>query len=228
MRTIIETARKILFKPKKFFDEDAKKIKGWKQPVTYLVVFTLFSTLFITFSHLHNTQTFIWWLEEVLKINSPFHQVKLTFKHFLSTYILLSVLMIIGSFFRYICTHAIIKLWNKKAVFDDSYKALSFSTTPGWLATPFFVIFSFMLYFGLKSIRPFWWWALLGLSFTIGIVLQTYAMYLRSYGLAKLQDVKIWQAFLAIYIFGLILYFLLVFIVELIVLFILFGLFYLF
>ncbi len=226
MKNIIITAKKVLLKPNEFFEKEIKKIKGWDKPVSYLVFFTFFTTIFITFAHIENTQNYILWLEKTLMIDTPLEPMKITLLSFISTYLFLSILLIIGSFFRYLCTHAIIRIWNKKARFEETYKTLSFSTTPGWLATPFLVIFSLMLYLALKNPRGIIWNIIMITSLLIGLALTIYSIYLRSYSLAKTQKISVWKSFTAIYILGLLLYMILVLIIEVIVIIILYKIIY--
>ena len=141
-------------------------------------------------------------------------EIPFTIPVLLGVFLFLVVFFVLFAFVRYWATHLVVKMFNKDAEYQDTYKALSYSVTPSYLGGPF-LLASFLL---LPFLRSAWAWFLFIPSTTIFVSLEVYAVYLRSKALSIVQSISFLKALLSIYVFGFILFLLAVLVIYIAIL----------
>lgn len=192
--------KRVLLQPHKFFKKDATRITSWKHPVYYVVLFSFFAAFFLAFDFFKSD-----FLAEYLPFSVSLWVIFIAF----------FIVLVLSSFLRYYIIHVFVRLWNKKAEYKVTYKALAYGTTPGWLSIPFFAL-SLYVYSLANDLLLF---AVFLLLLGISLCFEGYAMYVRSIGLSKLQKISVLRSFLSIYVFGFVCYFVALFVIEFILLF---------
>ena len=206
-----EKAKKTLLDTDSFFRE-AKKEETIRHALKYLLTFTLIFLLFTTYYYVSNINILLRKTSAILG-QPPLPQIEITLGTFILFYIGLTAYIMLFSFARYWIIHLFVRAFNKKARYKDSYKALTYSITPGYLGGPFLLI-SFMLAPFLSN-----WWAMVifAPSIIIYAASEIYSVYLRSKALSIVQGISQAKALLCIYVFGFIALMLAALIVEIIV-----------
>lgn len=208
--SFLRWAKTVLYEPKHFFQHEQPKIKGWKAPIQYLVIFSLFVNIFLTIQHLSQKSISIFnlmynWMFDKIGLEVQLPSTYISQDNFIVVFLVLGAFLITSSFVKYWIVHWFVTMYNKKAKFQDTYKALTFSTTPGWLGMIFLVLSSFLLYFALDKGGLFLFF-LFSLTLIAFFSLEIYSIFIRTYGLAVTQKIKKYQAFLSIYVYSAIAY----------------------
>lgn len=200
-----KTVWTILLYPKDFFNE-LKEVKGIKNAFIYLLIFTLFTNIFVTI----NYYTTIFKKENFqLILTTLGYDTRLNLKSFFILYFILTPTVILLAFLRPIITHIFIKSYGGKKRFSYTYNAMTYALTPAYVATPFFVITLILLSLNLTIFQFKLKWILLFLSIILWIVPGVYTVYLRTTGVAEVQEISNIQSFLSIYVFGILFLFIL-------------------
>jgi hypothetical protein len=219
--SFLKTVKHILYKPKDFFEE-SKKIKGFREPVKFLIIFTLIVLLFLTFYYINNINQYTSAVSKITGMEEPSITVELNLVNYLIIYVIYALLMIGFSFVKYWVVHFYVKLFNRKAEYADSYKALTYSFTPGYISMIFFVLAFFALLLAQKT-GSWLVWVLFAILSILFIILELYSIYLRCMAMNKIQGISLFKSFLCIYLFGLPTFIIVIFILELILFFLVFG-----
>ena len=189
MKSFFSKIKKILF------DYDAalkaiKKEKGIKHAFWYLIVFLLFTQFFMVFYY-----------SEVSLPKAGF-AIDLSVEMFLVIYIITLAVLVGFTFLRPWLTNLFVKLFQKKAVFADTYKVMVYGASPGYVVTPFFVGFMMGIVFLPKTGLWLLVLALLGVISLAGLI---YEWILRVKGMMKIHKISVWPAILCLYVFPLLL-----------------------
>ncbi len=206
-----ERVRGVFFRTKEYF-KTAKREKGIRQALKYLVIFTVFFLSFTTYYYLANINELFGEVSRVTGLEAV--EIPLTPIIFIGFFLFLLVFLVLFAFVRYWATHIIVKIFNKKARYQDTYKAMSYSGAPGYLGGPF-LLASFLL---LPFLGRTWAWFFFVPSIAAYIGFELYSVYLRSKALSLVQGLGFWKALLCIYVLGFIVFMLLVIIIYLVLL----------
>ena len=211
MPSFLATAKRVLTRPGSFFSKDVKRVKRWKDPITYLFVFTIIGAFFLIYDKAdilsHITE----------RVMRPFGfappAVSLEVGGQVLLYLAVLLFLFLFTNLKYWIAHWFVVIWNREARFKRTYAILTYGGTPGWLAMPFFLLAS-ALFAGAASKGGPTLWVTAAISALCWAALEGYSIYLRIYGLAKNQRITKWQAFLSIYILGLAAYLIILVAVE--------------
>ena len=167
-----------------------KKERGIKHAFFYLLLFLLFTQLFMVLYY--------------SKVSLPRLglSVELDLSFFILVYGVTSLLLIGFSFLRPWLTNLFVRLFQKKARFEDTYKAMVYGASPGYVVTPFFVGFMLGMAFLPKAGIWLFFLSALGLISLAGLI---YEWILRVRGMSSLHKISIWKAILCLYVFPLLL-----------------------
>jgi hypothetical protein len=196
MKDFFHIVSNVIFKPGEFF----KKIEreGIKRPFTYLILFAVFTQFFIVWNFLSNHYQFPY---EKFNLPAVNLEIAFTWQNFLLVYVAAIVWVVFFSFFRPAITHFFVKLYNRKATYKNTYKAVVYSDTPCYLVTPFYLIavalLFVMLFTGLKG----WLLVLFIVSCFFWIGSDIYGIYLKLLAFKKLHGISMWRGFLCLYVF---------------------------
>ncbi|MAE12958.1 hypothetical protein CMO92_00195 [Candidatus Woesearchaeota archaeon] len=189
MISFLKKAGRILFNFDTAF-KDIKKEKGIRSAFWFLLVFLLFTQLFMVVYY--------------AKVSLPRFglDVELDVSVFLVLYVVTTVLLVGFAFFRPWITTLFVRLFRVGARFQDTYKVMVYGASPGYMVTPFFV--GFML--GLALFPKVGWWIVLliglGLVSLAGLVFE---WVLRVKGMARIHRIGYFYAVLCLYVFPLVL-----------------------
>ncbi len=203
--------RGVFFHTKKYF-KSAKREKGIRQALKYLVIFTFFFLLFTTYYYLANINEVFREIGETTGLE--FIEIPLTPLVFIAFFLFLLVFLVLFAFVRYWATHLIVRMFKKNARYEDTYKALSYSVAPGYLGGPF-LLASFLL---IPFLGRTWAWFLFIPSIATYIGFELYSVYLRSKALSLVQGLGFWKALLCIYVLGFAVFMLFVIIIYAVIL----------
>lgn len=211
MSTFLTTAKRVLTKPGSFFSKDVKRVKRWKDPVTYLFVFTIIGAFFLIYDKTDVVSRLSAKVMEPLGLSAPSFQ--LGFWEQLLLYVAVLLFLFLFTNLKYWIAHWFVALWNRRAEFKRTYAVLTYGGTPGWLAMPFFLLATVTGAAALSG-GGVVLWVVAGIGGSCWLALEGYSIYLRIYGLAKNQRITKWQAFLSVYVLGLLAYLVILVIVE--------------
>ena len=211
-------ARDVLTKPEEFFKKDVERIKRWAQPITYLFFLTLIGAFFISDRVKYLLKQLTQRAIDELGLQGALAGYTPSALGIAGLFLLLVIVLLLATSFKYWVAHLYVRLWNKKATFKKTYVILTYGGTPGWLAMPFSALFIYFLYKSLITGGTANW-LLTIFSLTVWAGLEGYSIYLRIYALARIQGITKWQAVLAVYVLGLITYLVGVMIIEFIIIF---------
>jgi len=211
MPSFLATAKRVLTKPDSFFTKDVKRVKRWKDPVTYLFVFTLLGAFFLIYDKTDVVSRLSAKVMEPFGLSAPSLQLGLWEQ--LLLYVAVLLFLFLFTNLKYWVAHWFVIIWNRKAEFKRTYAVLTYGGTPGWLAMPFFLLATVTGALALsRGGVALWVVAVLGAS--CWLALEGYSIYLRIYGLAENQSITRWQAFLSVYVLGLLAYLVVLVVVE--------------
>lgn len=214
---ILPTAKDILTQPKNFFVKNSKQFDDWKKPLIYLTVFSFLVGIIMMLNNNKFLKAIAEKLEQAGAIPQGSLDVQIGIAGIIVLYLVLVVLVVLSTTLKYWVVHWFTRIFNKKAKFIHSYAVLTYGGTPGWIAMPFFAGTSALVVLALK--RSPWWWIgaiLLGLAYAF---FELYGMYIRVIALSHVQEINTLQAILALYIFGVPVFLIMLLIAEFIVVF---------
>lgn len=186
-----------ILKQKEDVFQDIAKEKGLKNAVIYFSLFTILFVLVSTNYYLQKLTEITQQAIDILGLNVVL-QIPNTIQFaviFAITFILSLIAM---TFLKYWIIHLFVKIFKIKSTYQNTYKALSYSVGPGYLAMPFFLLCLAIF----PMLDSFLTWLVFLISFAFAIVLEGYGMYLRSVILSKIQKISVIKSFIAIYILG--------------------------
>lgn len=183
-KNVIQKAKKILLKPKEFFNE-TKKEKGIKNSLKYILLLLLITQIFVV----------LYYFREEL----PRFGIELTTGNFIIIYVFITIFMIILSIVRSALTNFFIRFFSDIGKFEDTYKALTYGLTPDYIGTPFFIVTIVLLAIN-KSLNSSWILIAIIICAIVAGSATIYTIYLRTYGVAKLHKISLWRAYLSAYI----------------------------
>ncbi|MFP4524454.1 MAG: YIP1 family protein [Candidatus Woesearchaeota archaeon] len=203
MSSFLATAKRVLTTPRKFFTKDVKRVKRWKDPATYLFVFTLLGAFFLIYDKTDVVSRIADRVMEPLGLASPSFQ--LGFWEQLLLYLAVFLFLFLFTNLKYWIAHWFVIIWNREAEFKRTYAVLTYGGTPGWLAMPFFLLATVT---GAMAVSrgAVALWVVAVIAGLCWLALEGYSIYLRIYGLAQNQRITKWQAFLSVYVLGLLAY----------------------
>lgn len=190
-------AKEVLFRTEDFFRK-AKTERGIKHAFLYLVILTFTFMLFTTYYYLDKFAVFSQYIGEItgLPVNTGLFQ--LNFQTFIIFYVLLAIFTVLFAFARYWIVHFFIRLFKKKASYEETYRALSYSTAPGYAGAPFLIAWILLLPF----LNNWWAWIIFVPSLIIYIGLELYSLYVRSKAVSVTHSMHMLLSFTCIYILG--------------------------
>lgn len=209
----LPTLKQVLIKPEDFFDRDIRRMQRWAQPISYLLVFTVIIAFFFSSNV---KKLFLAFAESIIKalgVDYLLLSYEPTMWSIAGLFLLLVIVLMLATSFKYWVAHWYVRIWNKKATFKHTYAVLTYGGTPGWIAMPFFTLTMYFLYMAYFNGGPSNW-LLTFLSAAVWLTLEGYSIYLRVYALAKVQKITKLQAALSVYVLGLITYFVGVIVIE--------------
>lgn len=223
MNSVLQTLKHILTEPSDFF-HNIKSRKGIKKPFYFLIFLTLFTMMFLTYYYIDALNNIFLSFYEAFGIREGF-RIEFSAAIYLIVYFSLGIIFILTFFLRSWLTHfwiCVFKGKNKvrkeqKCSYDRTYSAMSYASAPDYIAAPFFVALFFLYQpaFG-KGVILF-----LILFFICAIVFVSasgYQIYIKTTALSKMQDLSKTKAFIAVYVLGVISYFLVILLIEIILL----------
>lgn len=216
---ILPTAKDVLTKPKSFFVKNSPHLQDWKKALLYLSVFSFLVTILMMINNQSFLHTIADYLENTGIIASGSLDFKVGLFGLIIMYIVMSIFLVLSTTLKYWVSHWYTKIFNQKATFKETYAVLTYGGTPGWIASPFFVGAGAL--FVLATKMSTWLLVpalLLGASY---LCLELYGMYIRVIALARVQEIKPIEAVLALYIFGVPTFLIMLFVVEFIIIFLL-------
>ncbi|MBD3209607.1 YIP1 family protein [Candidatus Woesearchaeota archaeon] len=212
----LPTAKDVLVKPESFFKEELRRINQWQQPVTYLLFMVIIGAFFMSNQAKLFLKELTYGIVESLGIENVFVSYTPSTLGIAFLFLLLVVVLLLATSFKYWVAHWYVKLWNKKAKFQNTYAVLTYGGTPGWLAMPFSALFLYLLYKAITTGSSVTW-LLSFLSFAVWAGLEGYSIYLRIYALVRIQKITKLQAVLSVYVLGLLTYLVGLVIIEFVV-----------
>lgn len=211
MKHFLKTINHIIFRPHNFYQNIDKH--GIRETLKYLLIFALLTQLLLVYHY------FFKGLPQFFEgLNLPIINLPFTWQNFILLYAATVVWVLFFNLIRPLLTHLFVRMFNRKALFRNTYKTIIYSNTPSYLMTPFYLS-AVALLFTMIFLRNIWLFLLFIISAAFWIAGDAYAIYLKLLGFRKLHNLAVWKAFLCLYIFPML--FLLV--LELIVLSIVFG-----
>jgi hypothetical protein len=211
VKRIIRYAKDVMLRPKEFFKK-VEHDKGIHKELQYLVVCSLVVFLFLTYHYIIKLNQYFAKLNEFVGVDTLPH-IPETTQMFLLFYASLVFLTIALSFLRYWVTHWFVILFHGKHGYEHTYRAMVYTLTPEYLSAPLILITTIYSIFLQKT----WWgYLILGVLASATLAIAIYQMYLRTIGLSSLQKISKLQAFLSIYVLGLIVQMMIILIVEVI------------
>ncbi len=195
MKDIFSFFKDSIFNPKKFFKK-IKKEQSMNKALSYFVLLTLIALLFSTFRYLDNLNVFFGFLSKEVGLTLFDIQIPVTWFTFLVFHLSLVFLTVIFSFARFYFVHVFVYLFNNKAQYKDTYKALSYSVGPAYAGIPFFI--AGVVFLAISRDLGFVIAAIL--MFLIYTFFEIYAFYIRSKALAEVQNIGFWKSFFSIYV----------------------------
>lgn len=178
--------------------EEFQKEKGIRRAVLYFSLFTLFFVLISTNYYLQRLTELSQQVVDLLGLGVVL-EIPTTMQFVVIFGITLLLSLISLTFLKYWIVHLYVKLFNRESLYENTYKALSYTVAPGYLAMPFFLLSLAMFPMLQEGLAV---WIVFLISVLFAVLLEVYGMYLRSHTLAHLQDLSFWKSFLAIYVLG--------------------------
>lgn len=212
-KNFFSAAHDVLVHPAAFF-RDLKKVTNIKQAVLYLVMFTLVTEMFVAVYYVTNVFQMPLFKEFFALIG---YAPQLTIKTVLIVYAIFTPLVILFSWMRPLVTHIFVKAFGGKNTFVQTYNAMTYSITPAYVATPFFVMT--LLLGSYAAIHPFKQSIFaIAVTMVFWIVPGIYTAYLRIIGVSEVQSIAWWQSAVAVYVLGPLLLFLVGLVIEVVLL----------
>jgi hypothetical protein len=219
--SILETAKLVVFYPKRFFP-DIKRFTGIRHPTVFMIVFFLVLTIILTYKYLGSLNNIMTETANSLKplfdmLGVQFLMPRVVFEFDILTYVIAYGFFVMFffsmTFLRYYITHLFVRAFGGNYGYYQTHKSMAYTLTPQYITEPVFLAALIMFAMPEKS-----WllWSGIAVLLLIGIAFAVYQIYLRITGLARLQEIAIWQSFLIIYVVGEVAFFLLVFVIFLI------------
>lgn len=204
-----------MFKPDNFFFS-VKKEKSFKTQTIFLVSVVFFIFLFLTYNYIQQINRMLELTAQYFGI-SIIDKIPLTFQTYLIFYLSLVVLYLLLAFLRYWVTHWFVLLFKGKGGYRETYKAMVYTRAPEFFSAPMLLLTTAFLPVAISAGKPLLWlaWGLFLITF---LCLSIYQIYLRTKGLAKIQNLSYLESFLSIYILGQITQLVIIFTVEAILL----------
>ncbi len=219
--SIIETAKQVVLSPGRFFP-DIKRFTGIKHPTVFMIVFFLVLTVILTYKYLGSLNNIMTETVASLKplmdqLGVPFEMPNIVFAFDVFTYVIAYVFFVVFffsmTFLRYYVTHLFVRVFGGKYGYYQTHKSMAYTLTPQYITEPVFL--AALILFAVPDKSILLWSGIVVLAL-VGIAFAVYQIYLRITGLAKLQEIAIWQSFIIIYVVGEVAFFLLVFVIFLI------------
>lgn len=217
----LPAVKQVLIKPEDFFEKDIKRINRWAQPITYLFFLTVIGAFFISNQPKNFFKELTFKVVETFGLQEYFVGYEASTINIAFLFIVLVIVLLLATSFKYWVVHWYVRIWNKKATFKHTYVVLTYGGTPGWLAMPFSALFFYFLYQALTT-QAATSWIFTILSLVVWAGLEGYSIYLRIYALAKIQNITKRQAVLSVYVFGLLTYLVGVVVIEFVVILLIF------
>jgi Yip1 domain len=211
MKDFLKTINHVIFKPAHFYQHIEKR--SIKDAFIYLMVFALITQLLIVYNYFQRNRNYLLSEFKIPIINIPF-----TWENFILLYVATVVWVIFFNLIRPALTHFFVRLYNKRALFRNTYKTIIYSNTPSYIVTPFYLTAVAML-FTMIFLKNVWFLVVFIISAAFWIGGDCYGIYLRLLGFKKLHHLSIFKSILCLYIFPML--FLLV--LEIVVLALVFG-----
>ena len=163
--------------------------------VGYLAIFLAFFVTISTKHYLQRVERFISEIYATFGVETAALPESVSFLVLFGT--ILFITMFLFTFLKYWLMHVALLIFEESE-YSTTYKALSYSIGPGFVAMPFFLL-SLALYPFISStvfLVPFI------ISTFIFLSLEIYNIYVRCKALSLMYDIPLWKAFVAIYILG--------------------------
>jgi hypothetical protein len=193
MRHFLKTINQVMFKPDKFYTGVQKQ--GLKEPMKFLVIFALLTQILVVYHYFHKGYDSIF-----QRLNIEVFSIPLTWQNFLLLYVGAVVWVIFYSFIRPAVSHMFVRIFNKNALYLNTYKTILYSNTPSYLVTPFYLV-AVGLLFSMMFFHSTFLLILLIISVIFWLAGDVYGIYLKLLGFRKLHKLSIWKAVLCLYIF---------------------------
>jgi hypothetical protein len=192
-------AKEVMVDPHGFFRKVHDE-RNFRKILNFLSVFTLIVFIFSTYQYLDQINSYISWANDLVG-TQVLGTIPITLTTYVAAYGILVVLFIALSFLRYWVTHWFVILFGGKHPYQQTYKAMVYTLTPEYLSIPLFAAILILLPF---TLMRHWiiGYILLFILGALFLAIAIYQIYLRTIGLAKLQEISNVSALLAIYILG--------------------------
>lgn len=196
-KEFLKTFKRAFFSKKNFL-EDVKEQSGIKKAVSYFIVLTFLVVIFSTYRYLTNINSFFRTLYLETGIDAFNINLVITPQVYTSFFFGLTIAIVLFSFAKYWFTHIFILIFNKEAKYKDTYNSLTYTITPAYVGIPFFVVGLFIL-----SMTSNLYFIILAIILLfIYIILELYALFVRTRGLAKIHNISMFKSFMCIYVFS--------------------------
>ena len=188
-----EIIREVMFRPRHFFQITLNW--GIRQPLRYLIWVSLFTQLFLVYSFLASGISIPLYAYGIDYVYEP----SLTVMNFILYYIGFLIYSVIFSFLWPAVSHLFIRIFNRHALYRNTYKSIIYSGTPNYVVVPFyFIVIGLGFSYALLQ-RP-WLGLLFAISLLIWLAGHAYSIYLKLISIRQLHNISIFKAFLCLYV----------------------------
>jgi len=194
MKHYLQTLNDIIFRPRHFFANISHQ--GIKEPLKFLVFLSLFTQFFLVFAFLKSAKPI-----SLEKYGIPLtYTPHLTFFTFVLFYVFALIAVVFYNFLRPSITHFFVKLFNRRARFKDTYKAIVYSNTPTYIILPFYLVVVALGFSAALFQKPFLL-ILLIISLIFWLGAEAYSIYLHIMSISRLQNISWIKSLLCVYVF---------------------------